>query len=516
MSAKPKEPIPGWDQLRHGGLLLDGPRLHSLAGYVPGALDEHVERRLRQRAAANLGGVDDPGGTAATSQFVTFVLEEVCGFDGASGSWQRGSQVPRTHGRRAVTGETVKPRHLWSGPHGASLPVFIDDAKRIGIGRGRRMVSQVLGWLRAGSEHLALVTNGRQWRLVFAGLDYDASCEWDSELWFEEGELAAQVTALRTLLCPKMWTPEEEGAASPLLQAIRDTRKGQADLSEVLGERVREAVEILVQSHGEALKELAAGDDGVPAAEIYRAACRIAMRAVVILFAESRDLLPRDNPVYFESYGLNGLFDQLERRDARGESMSEVFGAWPRVLALFHLVNDGSHHPDLPITAYGGELFAPGRSDSGDGVSRALHVFETACFGGEVVSDRNVYAMLRLLTRTKAKIRQGRAGMWVTVPVDFSDLSSEYIGIVYEGLLDYELKTAPEGDPVVFLAVGDRPALPLSRLGGMDDKAIRGLFEKAQEGRFGRQRREGGACRRRRGGGGRRTGHRVGSIRGHG
>ena len=481
MTAKAKDPIPGWDQLHHAGLLLDGPRLHSLAGFVPEAPDEHVERRLRQRAAAILGGVDDPGRSSATSQFVSFVLEEVCGFDGTSGGWQRGNQVPRTHGRRAVTGETVKPRHLWSGPQGASLPVFIDDAKRIGIGRGRRIVSQVLGWLRAGGEHLALITNGRQWRLVFAGLDYDASCEWDSELWFEEGELAAQVTALRTLLGPQIWTPTEEGTASPLLQAIRDTRKGQADLSEVLGERVREAVEILVQSHGEALKELAAGDDGVPAADIYRAACRIAMRAVVILFAESRDLLPRDNPVYYESYGLNGLFDQLERRDARGESMSEVFGAWPRALALFQLVNDGSHHPDLPVTAYGGELFAPGRSDAGDGVSRALHVFETACFGGEVVSDRSVYSMLHLLTRTKARIRQGRGGMWVTVPVDFSDLSSEYIGIVYEGLLDYELKTAPEGDPVVFLTVGDRPALPLSRLEGMDDKAIRGLFEKLKK-----------------------------------
>ena len=89
--------------------------------------------------------------------------------------------------------------------------------------------------------------------------------------------------------------------------------------------------------------------------------------------------------------------------------------------------------------------------------------------------------MLHLLTRTRAKIRQGRGGMWVTVPVDFSDLSSEYIGIVYEGLLDYELKTAPEGDPVVFLAVGDRPALPLSRLEGMEDKAIRGLFDKLKK-----------------------------------
>ena len=40
---------------------------------------------------------------------------------------------------------------------------------------------------------------------------------------------------------------------SRLLQAIRDTRRGQAELSEVLGERVREAVEVLIQAHGEAL-----------------------------------------------------------------------------------------------------------------------------------------------------------------------------------------------------------------------------------------------------------------------
>ena len=480
MPSKPSEPIPGWDQLRHAGLLLDGQRLHSLAEYVPEALNQHVEQQLRRRATALMGG-DDLGGTSAISHFVSFVLEEVCGFGGPLGSWQRGSQVPPAQGRRAVTGETVKPRHLWSGSHGALLPVFIGEAKRIGIGRGRRIVSQVLGWLRAESEHLALITNGRQWRLIFPGLDYDASCEWDSDLWFEEGELAAQVTAMRTLLNPKTWTPGKKGAAVPLLQAIRDTRKGQADLSEMLGERVREAVEILVRSHGEVLKKLVTGDDAVPEADIYRAACRIAMRAVVILFAESRELLPRDNPVYDESYGLNGLLAQLERRDARGESMSEVFGAWPRVLALFRLVRDGSHHPDLPVHAYGGELFAAGRSDSSDGVSRAIHVLEKACFAGNVVSDRSVYNMLHLLTRTRARIRQGRGGMWVTVPVDFSDLSSEYIGIVYEGLLDYELRTAPDGDPVVFLTVGDRPALPLSRLEAMDDKAIRALFEKLKK-----------------------------------
>ena len=476
-----EEPIPGWSQLRHTGLLLDGPRLHDLADHRPEPLSERVERRLRQRAIAFLGSLDDANGSSDVSKFVAFVLEEVCGFDGASGDWQRGSRVPRSLGRRAVTGETVKPRHVWSGPRGGALPVFLDEARRIGIGRGRRVVSQVLGWLRAGGEHLALVTNGRDWQLVFAGLDYDASCQWDAEFWFEEGHLAAQLTTLRTLIQPVLWTPPEDRAASPLLQAIRDARKGQADLSEVLGERVREAVEVLVRSHGGALKELASGEHGVTSPDIYRATCRVAMRAVVVLFAESRELLPRDNPVYHGGYGLNGLVEQLEKSNRSQDALAEDYGAWPRVLALFRLVAEGSHHPDLPVHQYGGELFAPGRADAEDGVSRALHVFENACFVDDVLPDRDVYRMLRLLTRTRARIRQGKASTWVTVPVDFSDLSSEYIGIVYEGLLDYELKTAPRGDPVAFLAVGDRPALPLSRLEEMDDKALKGLFERLKK-----------------------------------
>ena len=96
---------------------------------------------------------------------------------------------------------------------------------------------------------------------VRPGLDYDAWCEWDIDLWFEEGELSPQVTALRTLLRGEFWTPETEGAEPPLLQAVRDSRKRQAELSEVLGERVREAVEILIRAHGDALSSLGETDD---------------------------------------------------------------------------------------------------------------------------------------------------------------------------------------------------------------------------------------------------------------
>ena len=502
--------LPGWDRLRHGGLLLDGSRLATLKHVDLPPLDQLTEYRLRKFSA------ELPSDNSVRSSFITFVLERVCGFDTKSGAWTRGNKISTTWSRLAVTGETMRPRQLWLGPRGALLPVFVSEDKRIGIGRGRKIVSSALGWLRAGNEHLALVTNGCQWRLIFAGLDYDAWCEWDVDLWFEEGSLSPQVQALRSLLRPDLFMPESEDAAPPLLQAIRDTRKGQAELSEVLGERVREAVEILIRGHGDVLHSLVenpqeyvtsfgvdltdlAGvsrteihaDDykeifGAEAADVYRAACRIAMRLVVILFAEARELLPRSNPVYHENYGLNGLLDRLEREAVHGAGrMANQHSAWTRILALFRLVREGSHHPDLPVPAYGSELFAPGDASTdvsaSDGLSRALSVFEGAIPDSWLeqnrLTDADVYQILTLLTRTRIRIRQGRTSTWVPAPVDFSDLSTEYIGILYEGLLDYELKPAPSDDPVVFLAVGDQPALPLSRLENMDARALKALFE---------------------------------------
>ena len=466
--------LPGWDRLRHGGLLFDAARAAELAKFVPQEpLSGLVESRFRRLADA-LGDSKDP---AAASRFVNYTLDEVCGF-ARSGGWTRGNEVPAEEGRRALTGELAKPRSRWTGRNGARLPVFFDRGQRLGVGKGRREMSRVVEWLRNGGEHLALLTNGREWRLVFAGLDYEAWCEWTVESFFEEGGLAPQVETLRALLSPPPWTPETEGKDAPLLRAIRGTRKGQAAVSEELGERVREAVEILIRSHGEPLKQIAGETDP---ADIYRAACRVAMRMVVVLYAESRDLLPRDNALYDAAYGLTALRDRLQRHEAAGRPLADRTAAWPRLLALFRLVHDGCSHSELPVTRYGGELFAPGAPDAEEGVSRALSVFETACFDSETASDQQVNTMLRLLTRTRIRVRKGRTSAVVAAPVDFSDLSSEYIGVLYEGLLDYELKTAAEDDPVVFLPVGDRPALPLSRLEEMADKALKALFEKLKK-----------------------------------
>ena len=427
-----------WSNLRHGGMLLDIQRLSSLVPSLPEPLAEWQQDRLRREVIAFQ---DDP--SEQRGQFVAYVLQKVCDFALPHGNWYRAGNVAAKWSRRALTGEAIRPSHLYIGDPGGVLPVFIDDQKRLGIGRGKRVVSQVLQWLRQGDEQLAILTNGQQWRIIFAGLDYEAFCEWDIDQWFAEGQTSEEFGGFRALVTPATWNEPEEGKAAPLLAAVNESRKGQADLSQVLGERVRQAAELLIQAHTPALNDRI---DGLDSQDIYRAAVRMIMRLVVALFAESREgLLPRDNPVYHSAYSLQGLRELLERISPH--KLVASYGAYPRILALLRLIHQGSSHEALPVPSYGGELFAPGNPADGDGMKRALHLFETACFGADVMTDYEVRQILDLLTRTKVKIRQGRSATWMPAPVDFSSLDSEYIGILYEGLLDFELRCAVEDEP---------------------------------------------------------------------
>ncbi len=464
-----QETFPWWSSLRHKGMLIAPSRLPDYFGEQPEPLPPYLAERLR-RALTRFEADGSEGGR----HLVTTVIHEVCGVDGqAGGQWHAGSDVDSKWAIRAPSGETLRPRRLWEGPNGGLFPVFVDSEKRLGVGRGRRSVSRVVQWLRAADRKVALITNHRQWRLIYAGLDFDAWAEWDVAQWFEEGRPGLQVDALRSLISPASLTPPEPDKPCPLVSAILDSRKGEAELSQVLGERVREAVELLIQAHAPALEDI---KDTVKPADIYRAATRVIMRMVVALFAEARELLPRENPIYYGSYSLEGLRDELRRHHgAAAERLRNRYSAWPRVLALFELIYEGCPHEQLPILRYGGGLFRPGDANSHDGVSRALVPFESV---QAAPSDFRVAQMLELISTTKVKVRHGKGATWVDAPVDFSDLSSEYIGILYEGLLDFELRQAKADEPMVFLALGDEPALPLPRLEAMDDSALGSLVEK--------------------------------------
>ena len=455
-----------WAALKHGGLLMSPSRISEFFADEPKSLPPYLTDQFR-RALIRL----EAQTSEADREFLDLVFEQVCGL---GPRWEKGNQVDTRWSHRALTGEIIKPRRVWYGAQEAVFAIFVSDDQRLGVGRGRRMVSRVIEWLRGTGQKLALLTNIRQFRLIHAGLDYDAFAEWDTDLWFEEGQPGPQITALQVLLSAHALEPSQPNDLPALLAAIQASRRGQAELSVELGERVRTAVELLIQTQGPTLRTLGAS---VAPRHIYLAATRIVMRMVIILFAEARDLLPRDNPIYHASYGLQGLRLTLERVGGGVglERLRHRHGAWPRLLALFRLIYEGCHHQALPVKRYGGVLFAPGNPHAEDPVLQTLALFEDP--GHEdIPSDADVSRLLELLCRTRVKVRQGRSTKWVPAPVDFSDLSSEYLGILYEGLLDYELRLAE--DAIVFLALGDEPALPLSRLEEMDDSTLAQLVEK--------------------------------------
>ena len=450
-----------WTGLRHGGNLLEPAALDGLPEITPprfGTAD-------KLRSALVALDPDKPT-TAAIGGLLDLVLHDICGLQAG---WRKGTNLGPEDTEKLLDGTELKPRRLWTGPAGESLAVFSAAVDRIGVGKGRRPAAQTLEYMRRRGVPLALLTNGRQWRLIWADTDNTAWAEWDADRWLDADQLSPEVLLLRRILSP-LSLGRAPAPLSPLLLAIRDSRRGQAKLSKELGERVRRAVEALLKSRQPLIGPAWDDHDGT---DLYVAACHYIMRLVVVLFAEARELLPCDNPVYHQAYSLRGLIDQLDRLTAERRRSRTM--AFPRLMALFRLLHQGSPHPAIAVPAYGGDLFRAG-DPTGDGVQRALALLESLA---EPPDDDIIHRILILLTRTTQRVREGAGWRTVAAPVDFTELTSEYIGILYEGLLDYELHRA--GDhPVVFLNLGDQPALPLDRLEGMDDAMLAALVEKAK------------------------------------
>ena len=126
------------------------------------------------------------------------------------------------------------------------------------------------------------------------------------------------------MLSPDSLKPIRDGV-SGLLEGVEDSRKRQADLSSVLRENVRQAVELLLDDASSANRTAdnlfaplfknpevhASGSPRLTDAEAHeallQATVRVVMRLVVCLFAESRQLLPINDPVYGSSYGVRSL-----------------------------------------------------------------------------------------------------------------------------------------------------------------------------------------------------------------
>jgi hypothetical protein len=484
-----------WSRLRHQGLLLspvvmlDNDRYPWLA-CAASADSWQAKEKLRGAHDLFLTRIGHRDGAEATNlnqqdilTWTDAVLQDFVGHTGTRLARQHGIPGNLTAAVRIGSRtETLRPHRVVFADESGTQPailVMADTSPHVGRGRGRTVYARFLELLRGTGHRLGLLTNGYQVRLIYAGLDFESWCEWETERWFGDGDGTQELAGLRQLLAPVALAPTKDGTPG-LLDAIEESRKRQADLSSVLRENVRQAVELLLEEVSAANRTnpvlfaaLSTPSAGRPLTDadahdaLLQATVRVVMRMVVCLFAESRGLLPVDLPVYARSYGVRSLYELLEeaaRHEGGTHGLLNRHMAWPRLTALFRLIHDGCAHPDLNMPAYGGVLFRPGHETSDDAVLRALAILEHAV----QVRDATVHAVLRKLLRGPLPVVRGRSKTYVDGPVDYTNLRTEFIGLIYEGLLDYRLKRTDETfGPQIFLAIGREPVLPLLRLEDM-------------------------------------------------
>ena len=497
-----------WSDLRHHGLVVAPALLDEYFPQGPVEPSHFSYQKLRERYTAFDKWYQDPrayeDGVSKDplNTWLDGVLDIFLGHENSR--WQRANYVDERWKHKPLLGEPVLPRRVLFGDNSHTTPglfVYVEHSRQLIYGRGRAAYGKLLELLRAKQVRLGLLTNGRQFRLCYAGIDHASWVEWDCENWFAEEELRRQLYGFYTLLGPSGMNPREPGATSfPLLDATEASRTRQGELSTVLGEQVRQSVETLLndmqpiihthdtldedgQVQNALLAKVRVSPHGTVLSErhmldaLYQAAVRIIMRMVIVFFAEARDMLPLSIGPYALSYSLEGLYEQLRRAEqhhGRG-ALEEQHSAWTRMLSLFTLIYRGSSSPDLLLRKYGGLLFRPGDFDSPEAIQRAVALFELPVISREI-SDATVLRLLELLKIGRLKIRQGRSTRTARGPVDFGELRTEYIGLMYQGLLDFNLHAASE--PMIFLNLGQEPILPLKTLEGMSDQHLKELYKK--------------------------------------
>src|SRR5690606_36378638 len=138
-----------------------------------------------------------------------------------------------------------------------------------------------------------------------------ASGVWDALLWQEERPSRDAFLALASFRSIVGGLPEKR---LPLL--FSESVASAEQITEALGDQVRRAVELVLQSMSDTHLRAKIAGEGSPLPDdpkvVYEGAVSMLMRIVFLLFAEERGLLPTHD-LYRSAYGIAGLREQLQR-----------------------------------------------------------------------------------------------------------------------------------------------------------------------------------------------------------
>ncbi len=398
----------------------------------------------------------------ARDSWVGTVLTEVLGWGGLWTTAQDRPALAETYravsdGIEAVT--VIPTGVLVRGEQVGALVLVTDPVDSLrdlaNDGWATSPVDRMAAMLRApGSDcSIGVVTDGRWWAVVSAPRNgATASGVVDSQTWVEE-------PATRDAFCELLGVQRLVGGTTEhrLPKLFEKSVLAAEEITEALGTQVRSAVELIVSALSDALLDAAEREEvEAKPREIYDAVVTVMMRAVFLLFAEERGLLPTES-LYTSGYGLAPVLDALEERarDEGEESMDGTSLTWHRLLATSRALHSGVNAEDMRIPAYGGSLFDP---------ERFPFLIATDASGTLLLTvfDRVMLHVLRSLQIARLS-REARR-------LSFRDIDVEQIGYIYEGLLGYTCEQAEETILGLAGKAGEEPEVPLSVLEGLAQK----------------------------------------------
>ena len=430
-------------------------------------LDTSKRRMLRQaydewREALELEESDLPEIHAA---WIDLVLRQGLELDedGAGDVFKAKGDLPETLSFKVLEhGVTLRPDYAvvndQKGDEALMLvavydpDVALDEASR-GDGWAASPAERMVELCRATGVRLGLVTNGKRWMFIDAPVGAVATfATWHARLWGPEPKT---LQAFVNLLGIRRFFVDKSRQLPALLD---ESLKLQDEVTDALGEQVRRAVEVLIQSLDRANVdrnyELL---EGVEPTELYEAALTVMMRIVFLLSAEERGLLLMGDERYEANYAISTLRMQL-----RGESeeiLERRWDAWSRLLAIFRAIYGGIEYKEMRLPALGGSLFDPDRFPFLEGRPKGSNwKFDRAT--PLPIDNRTV-----LLLLDAVQLFQGRT-------LSYRALDVEQIGYVYEGLLERTVVRAKE----VTLDLDARKSAkkPWVSLDELDDAATKG------------------------------------------
>ncbi|QQD22782.1 ATP phosphoribosyltransferase regulatory subunit [Oceanospirillaceae bacterium ASx5O] len=306
---------------------------------------------------------------------------------------------------------------------------------------------------------LGLVTNGERWMLVDAPVGAVSTfASWYARIWSQE---PITLQAFVHLLGIRRFFVDE----SEQLPALFDrSLKFQDEVTDALGEQVRRAVEVLIQTLDKAdqdrNRELL---HDVKEPELYEAALTVMMRLVFLLSAEERGLLLMGDERYEANYALSTLRMQLRKESE--EILERRWDAWSRLLAIFRAVFGGIEHENLRLPALGGSLFDPDRFPFLEGRAKGSN-WRTDAAKPLPIDNRTVLLLLEAIQQFQGRTLSYRA------------LDVEQIGYVYEGLLERTVKRTDE--VTLELNATKRAKTPWVKLAELDSARLDGATRLAE------------------------------------